>query len=214
MESKPFIWATVDAALDMIIGISWNYREFPRFPITERKQMCGIPIATNLGIAECEMSAAVFAIVPWSVRCGLSMNIALRTDNRNVLHWLRENKAKAGKSIRLLKFAIDFVIKNSVGIISRYLRSAKNVSSYGLARWSGSEIADMLHQARMMQIGVPSDRIRALNVAYTNEGGPPRIVEQRGQVVGCIRNRFNKVCEWRPGRYAAAGLLWGWGHIV
>ena len=50
MEGRSFVRLTVDAALEIVSGISWRDREFPRAPISEDKQMCAIPDDVNLKI--------------------------------------------------------------------------------------------------------------------------------------------------------------------
>ena len=145
-------------------------------------------------------------------RFGIVRNVALCADNRLVLHCLRKNKAKDGEPSRLAKFIIDVVIENNVAIPPPIdLQSNQNVPADGLTRWSESEIMDRLHLELMAQIGEPSEWFRAIHVVYNNAVGPPLIVERRGQAIRCFRDRSNKVCEWRPGCYAATGLLWAGG---
>ena len=131
--------------------------------------------------------------------------------NRNVFRWLKKGKANHGKASRILKFAMDFVIKHNIEVVPQYLRSAHNISADGLTRWDESGIMDWLRQERMTQVGVTAEWMHALNDTIDDLGDPRFITQIRGRMVGFLRDSNNKVCEWRPGCYTTAAILWNWG---
>ena len=98
MEVQPFVWVTVDATLEYIGGVSWHGNECFRMSATECKRICGLGSDIVLKIGECEMLAAALAIVIWGIKDGVTRNIILCADNRNVLHWMKKGKAKQGES--------------------------------------------------------------------------------------------------------------------
>ena len=120
-------------------------------------------------------------------------------------------KAKYGKSIRILKKVLDFAIKRKIEIVSQYLRSARNISAGGLTRWREEEITDWIHRQRMEQIQVPVERLRDTDLVGHEQDASVRAAAFRGNMMGFLRDPRNKVCEWRPGCYAAASFLWDWG---
>ena len=211
MEVQPFIWVTVDATLEWISGISWHDREFFRMSIDDCIRLCGFPPDTVFKIGEGEMMAAAFAVFPWVEKSGIPRNIILRTDNRNVSHWFRKGRATHGKANRILKAVMDFIIKRKIEVTSQYLRSAHNISADGLTRWAEDDILDWLHYHRMEQVDVPPEWLRAIDVAGNDLDGPQRAAAIRGNMIGFLKGSHNKVCEWRPGRFATAGLLADWG---
>ena len=63
----------------------------------------------------------------------------------------------------------------------------------------------------MGQIQVPVEWLRDTDLVGNESDASVRVAAIRGNMVGFLRDSHNKVCEWRPGRYATASLLWDWG---
>ena len=211
MEVRPFIWVTVDATLQWISGISWHDREFFRMSLDDCIRLCGLPIDTVFKIGECEMLAASFAVFLWGGEGGISRNIILCADNRNVFHWLRKGRAAHGKANRILKEVMNFIIKRKIEVTSHHLRIAHNVSADGLTRWPEDEILEWVHHQRMEQAAVPLEWLQAIDLTGNDLDGPQRAAAIRGNMIGFLNDSRNKVCEWRPGCYTTAGLLSDWG---
>ena len=88
MEGELFIRITADAALEWISGISRHGRECFRISTKEVVKLRGLQADFAFKIGECEMLADAFAIFLCGLRDGVPRNVILRTDNRNVFHWL------------------------------------------------------------------------------------------------------------------------------
>lgn len=80
-----FVWVSVGATLTVLGGLSWGAREFLRIPAEAVLPHFRPPVSGDWSIGECELAAAVLAIM---ARCADGdRNVALRTDNQNVLSW-------------------------------------------------------------------------------------------------------------------------------
>ena len=134
------------------------------------------------------MIASSLSIILWIILSGAVGNVIVCADDQNVLYWIRRVKANERKAGRILKVAIDYLVKHNDEVSTRYLRSAHIISAEWLTRWAEPDIMDWLRRERTMQVGVPSGRIRSLGVTFNNSDGHPRIIQQRGQVI-CFFSR-------------------------
>ena len=210
MEVRPFVWITVDATLDYIAGVSWHDHECFRLSIEDCKRMCGVDSDVLLKIGECEMLADALAIFLWGIKEGVVRNIILCTGNRNVFHLMKKGKAKQGKYNRILKVVMDFTIRHNVEVSPQYLRSAHNITADGLARWTDQEIMEWLHRERMWQVDVPPEWMQTLDLVDDVDEMAVHAARIRGKLMDFLRDGRNKVCEWRPGCFTTASLMWDW----
>ena len=84
LEEELYVWITADATLEWISGVSWRDKQFFRVRVSDCLSFFPSLIDEPFRIAECELLAAVFAIMLWSKVDGVRRHIILRTDNKSV----------------------------------------------------------------------------------------------------------------------------------
>lgn len=110
-----FVWISVDATLDLLLGISWGGRELPRSSAMELSPPTHPSAGDECLIGERELTGAVSAAMRGSGRNG--RGIILRTDNQNVSRWEGSARARAPASGRLRRALNLFCLAYQVGII-------------------------------------------------------------------------------------------------
>ena len=88
MEGGGFIFGTAEAKLEWISGIARRGRECVRISTKKVAELCGFQPDFVFKIGGCEMIAAASSIFLWGLMGGKPRNVILRTDNRNVFHWV------------------------------------------------------------------------------------------------------------------------------
>ena len=212
LEEELFVWIDADATLEWISGMSRRGRQFFRVRVSDCMRFCPSRINEPFRIAECELLEAVMAIILWSKVGGVSRHIILRTDNKNIPHWVKKSKAKLGIPNRITKRLIEYILKEKIDGFPAYLRSAHNLTADGITRWGEEGILSWLYDQRMQQAGVPLDWLHVLGeqASFPNER-PLTTFEALLPLLNFPQTTRDHVCEWRPGCYDTASLLASWG---
>ena len=212
--SGAFTWVSLDATLSTLGGLSWGDREFFRSPASGvlsplRKGSGGAPI-----ISECELVAALIGIFLWS-RPG--RHVLLCTDNQNVLNWVSHAKSYSPVENRILRTLNLFCLNNCIDVLPAYVRSEHNIIADGLARWSTEETKRWSVSESMTQVEPTAQLWTDMALPYdpTDESASlPNTFALLSSVLHFYKSHNYKICEWRPGHYAVAGVLENWGVPV
>ena len=105
---------------------------------------------------------------------------------------------------------MDFMIRHNIEVFSHYMRSAHNITADGLTRWADQEIMEWLHRERTWQVDVPPEWIQELTLVDGEDDMAYHMARIRGRLMDFLRDGRNRVCEWRPGCYTTASLMWDW----
>ena len=111
---------------------------------------------------------------------------------------------------RILWRLVGFPLQGEIWVSHFYIRSSRNVSSDGRTRWTDREVSDWVLTAIMGKVALPMEWLLTMR-APKNNPEEICIFVLLGSVCDFYRDGRHRVCEWRPGRHAKAGVLPDWG---
>ena len=212
LEKGVSVWISVDATMEWISGVSWNGRQFFRVRVIDFLHYFPSRMQEPFRIAECELMAAVFAILMWLKVDGVIRHIIRCAANQNVFRWVSKSKAQLGAPNRIIRRLVGYSIREKIDVSPAYLRSARNLTADGLTRWADAEVSAWLHDQRMQQAAVPLDWLQGLDLLTNLPDERPLTNSQALlHLMDFFKTSNNRVFEWRPGCYTTASLLASWG---
>ena len=162
-------------------------------------------------IIECELVAAVLAVLLWGICAGNTRLIILRTDNMHVSHWLNGAKSRNVFACRLLRRILAWCVMEGVGIIPRYVRSGRNITADGLTRWIDEECEEWGYSNRTTRSST-----HGIWNTWSAEWSEPRpeppltTVMMIGHMVNYFKRRGTQVAQWRSGMYSTTRIPNEW----
>ena len=97
-EAAKAIWVTVDETLDLVAGVPWRDRSMFRLPTSIIGELMGRCNYKPI-VSECELTAAVLALLLWELCDGKAGIIILCAGNMNVFHWMDAGNPTTGSLV-------------------------------------------------------------------------------------------------------------------
>ena len=203
-----FVWVSADATPEVLGRLSRGCREFFRIPTGASIPYFRSPVNGDPLIGECELVAAEMASLSWDV--GSDRNIAMCSDNQNVMSWVGNARSQSPVASRILKAVNLFFLHNEVDVLPAYVRSERNIFADGLTRWAQIELEDWVSQELMAQIDVAARLWAGMALSYNHDmdvAPPPNASAILWRILHFPRSYNYRVCEWRPIHLAVANVL-------
>ena len=192
-----------------------GWREFFRTPTDAALPHFRSPLGGNSLVGERELAAATMAIT--SRAAGGARNIALRTDDQNVLSWAEHARSHSTASNRVLEALNMFCLQNEVGAFPAYVRSERDIFADGVTRRPHVKLADWASHEGMTQVAASPRLWAGMSLSYNPDmdvNPPPNTFALIGHILHFLRPYNYRVCDWRPSHFALASVLEYWGVPV